>query len=160
MKSLLAVWSDPCFDRQEQRANDREKESAWTSICVWRLCLRKSTPDRLLEILDIFLSAAAIPVRTDLICTQTVPANFLQRPRRAQSCRPFVGSNRARSIAERFRDEILFLLQIQFERASANLLRELLHLLESSIRRHLCGRKMVHLGVPAELRFRHSCGET
>src|ERR1044071_315175 len=131
MKSLLTVRSDPCFDRQEPCSNDREKGFAWTSACVWRLCRRKSKPDRLLEIPDAFPSAAAIPVRTDLICIRTLQANRLQTPRRAQTSHLFAGSNRAQSIAEHFRDEILILPQIQFERASVNLRRELLPLLES-----------------------------
>src|SRR6516164_212191 len=138
MNSSLATWSDPCFDSQEQRTNDQEKESAWILISVWQLCRRRSTLDRPQESFRIFPSAAAIPVQTDLICIRTVPANLLQTPRRAQSCRLFAGSSRAQSIAEHFRDEILFPLQIQFDCASVDLLRELLHLLESSIRRHLC----------------------
>ena len=157
MKSSLAARADPCFDRKEQRANDQEKEPVWISICAWLLCRRRSTPDRPLESFHISPSAAAIPVRTDLICTRTVPANFLQTPRRAQSCRLFAGSSRAQSIAEHFRDEILLPLQIQFERASVNLLRELLHLLELSKRRHLCGRRRVRLDEPAELPICFSC---
>src|SRR6478752_625490 len=160
MKSAVTIWSDPCFDRQEQRASDQEKEPVWTLICVWQLCRRRSTPDRLLESFGICQSAAAIPARTGLICTRTVPANFLRTPRRAQSCRLSAGSSRVQSIAEHFRDGILLLLQIQFERASVNLLRELLHLLESSTRRHLCGQITVRRGAPAELLFRHSCAET
>ena len=140
-KSSLAIWSDPCFDQQEQRANDQEKEPAWTLICAGQLYRRRSMLDRPLESLDISLIAVAIPVRTDLICIRTVPANLLQTPRRAQSCRLFAGSSRAQPIAEYFRDGIPLPLQIQFERASANLLRELLHLLESSKRRHLCRAK-------------------
>src|SRR5262245_23411144 len=123
MKSALAAWSDPRFDPQEQRVSDQEKEPASTSTCVWRFPRRRSTPDRPLEIPGICPIAAAIPVRTDLICTGTVPANFLQTPRRAQSCRLFAGPSRAQSIAEHFRGEILLPLQIQFQRASANLLR-------------------------------------
>src|SRR4029079_6190267 len=160
MKSLLAAWSDPRFDRQEQRANDQEKELVWILICVWQLCRRRSTPDRLLEIVGICQSAAAIPARTDLICTRTVPANLLQTPRRAQSCHLFAGSSQAQSSGEHFRGEIRLPLQIQFDRASVNPLRELLHLWGSSKRRHLCGRITVRRGAPAELRFHHSCGET
>src|SRR6476646_11251638 len=160
MKSSLAAWPDPCFDRQEQRANDQEKEPVWTLICVWQLCRRRNTPDRLLESFGICQSAAAIPARTDLICTRTVPANLLQTPRRAQSCHLFAGSSRAQSNAEHFRDEILLPLQIQFDRASVNLLRELLHLWGLSKRRHLCGRITVRRGARAELRFHNSCGET
>src|SRR5205814_3904557 len=114
MKSSLAIWSDPCFGQQAQRTNDQEKEPVWTLICVWRPCRRRSTLDRLLENFGFFPSAVAIPVRTDLICTRRVPANLLQTPRRAQSCRLFAGSSRAQSTAEYFRDEILIPLQIQF----------------------------------------------
>ena len=103
-------------------------------------------PDRLLESFDIFRNAAAIPVRTNLICTRTVPANLLQTPRRAQSCRLFAGSSQAQSIVQHFQEGILSPLQIRFERASANLLRELLHLLELSIRRRLCGQITVRPG--------------
>src|SRR5205823_8461162 len=157
---LVFSPSDPCFDQQEQRTNDQEKELAWTLICVWRPCRKRSTPDRPLESFGISRSAAAIPGRTDLICTRTVPANLLQTPRRAQSCRLFAGSSRAQSTAEHFRDETLIPLQIRFERGLVNLLRKLLHLLESSIRRHLHGRKMARPGAPAELLFHHSCAET
>src|SRR5215469_6878485 len=93
MKSPLATWSDRCFDQQEQHVNDQEKEPAWTSICASRLCRRRSTLDRPQESSRIFPSAAAIPVQTDLICTRTIPAGFLQTPRRAQSCRLFVESS-------------------------------------------------------------------
>src|SRR5882757_9515271 len=160
MKSSLAAGSHLRFDRQEQRASDREREPAWTLICVWLFSRRRSTPDRPLESFGISRNAAAIPARTDLICTRTAPANLLQTPRRAQFCRLFAGSSRAQSIAEHFRGEIRLPLQIQFERASVNLLQPLLHLLESSICRHLCGRITVRRGAPAELLFRHSCGET
>src|SRR5262245_1126217 len=160
MKSSIAGWSDPCFDPQEQRANDQGKEFALTSIFAWRFLQRRSTPDRPLEIPDISPTAAAIPVRTDLICIRTVPANFLQTPRRAQSCRLFAGSIRAQSIAEHFRGGIPLLLQIQFERASVNLLLELFHLLELSRRRHLCARRTVRQGAPAELLFHHPYDET
>ena len=160
MKSSPAIWSDPCFGRKEQCATGQEKKPAWILICVWLPYRRRSTPDRLPESFEISRTAAAIPVRTDLISTRSVPANLLQTPRRAQSCRLFAGSSRVQSIAEHFRDGILFPLQIQFERASVNLLRVLLHLLESSILRHLYERRMGRPGVLAELLFHHSCAET
>ena len=153
MSSISGTAAGKPWRPAGQRANDQEKEPVWTLICAWRLCRRRNTPDRPLEILDIFPSAAAIPVRTDLICTRTVRANLLQTPRRAQSCHLFAGSSRAQSIPEHFRDEILLPLQIQFERASVNLLRELLHLLELSIRRRLCGRRRVRRDAPGDFYF-------
>ena len=91
----------------EHRPNDQEKEPVWTLVCAGRPYRRRSTPDRLQGSFDIFQNAAAIPVRTDLICTRMVPANLLRTPRHAQSCRLFAGSSRAQSIAEHFRDGIL-----------------------------------------------------
>src|SRR5206468_566876 len=129
-------------------------------LCAGQLCRRRSTPDQLLESFCIFRTAVAIPARTDLICTRTVPANSLQMPTRARSCRLFAGSSQAQSIVEHFRDEIRPPLRIRFERASVNLLRELLHLLELSIRHHLCEQRMVRRGAPAELLFHCYCGET
>src|SRR5882757_7146939 len=143
MNSSPAAWAGPRFDRQERRASDREKEPAWTLICVWLFSRRRSTSDRLLESFGISRNAAAIPARTDLICTRTGPANLLRMPRRAQFSRLFAGSSQAQSIPEHSRGGVPLPLQIQFERASVNLLRELLHLLELSMRRHLCGRTMV-----------------
>jgi hypothetical protein len=160
MKSALATWSDPCLDRQEQCTNDQERGPAWILICVWQLCRRRSTPDRPLENFGAFPSAAAIPVQTGSICTRKIPANLPQTPRRAQFCRLFAGSNRAQSTRDHFRGGIRLPLRTPFARESVNLLRELLHLLESSRRRHLCARKMVRRDAPAELLFRHFCAET
>src|SRR3954447_7365784 len=116
--------------------------------------------DRLPESFGISRCAVATRVRTDSICTGRIPANLLRTPRRARSCRLFAGSTQAQSISEHFPDAIRPLLQIQFERVSVNLLRELLHLLELSIRHHLCGQKMVRRGAPAEFLFHDSCDET
>src|SRR5690348_16868977 len=80
------------LNRGSRRVNDQEKELAWLSICAWRFLQRRSKPDPPLGIPDIFPIAAAIPARTNLICTRTVRANFLQTPMRAQFCRLFAGS--------------------------------------------------------------------
>src|SRR5947208_9357081 len=113
MNSSLTAWADPCFDRQERRASDREKEPAETLICVWLFSRRRSTPDRLLESFGISRNAAAIPARTDLMCTRTAPANLLRTPSRGQSCRVFACCIQAISITEHFRDGILLVLIFQ-----------------------------------------------
>src|SRR6266536_2571402 len=107
MNSSLAAGSHLRFDRQERRASDREKGPAWTLICVWLFSRSRITPDRLLESFGISRNAAAIPARTDLICTRTAPAHLLRTPRRAQFCRLFAGSSRAQSIPEHSRGGIL-----------------------------------------------------
>ena len=53
-------------------------------------------PDRPLEISRISLSAEAIPVRTSLICTGTLPANLLRTPMRGQSYRLFAAPDMKR----------------------------------------------------------------
>src|SRR5437879_13172332 len=84
--------------RRAQRANGQETAPAQPLICAWQLLLRRSTPDRLPEIFGICLSAAAIPVRTDLTCTRTVPENRLRTPRRVHFCRRLVSPTRPQAV--------------------------------------------------------------
>src|SRR4029077_3573118 len=107
---------------------------AFPSICASLLPVGRNRLDRLLENSASFSSPAATPFRNCSSKPESHPANFPQRPRRKQSCRPFALPIQDRS--NRRSQEFLPLLQTPFGPGLVNLRPVQFRLWVSSKRHH------------------------